>query len=222
MEVRKLIWDVPTRVFHWLLVASFAVAFLTSESEHYRDIHVVMGYTLLGLIAFRLVWGFIGTRYAQFKSFLFSPAETAKYLASMLKGHPKHYPGHNPAGSLAVFTLLGLGIVSGVSGVLLFQDIGGEALEELHEMASYGMLTVVALHVAGVLASSLLHRENLVRAMITGYKSAQTVGERGIGCAYTWLGAIILVIVLAFWIGFPATGLIAPISGDTESQQHDD
>jgi cytochrome b len=218
MAVRILVWDVPTRVFHWLLVASFAGAFLTSESERYRDIHVVLGYTLLGLIAFRLIWGFIGTRYAQFKSFIFSPVETAKYFTSMLSGSPKHYLGHNPAGSLAVFALLALGITSGVSGVMLFQDIGGEALEELHEMVSYGMLTVVALHVVGVLASSLLHRENLVRAMITGYKSVQTVGDKGISCAYTWLGAIILAIVLAFWMGYPATGLMG--QNASESQQH--
>ena len=218
MGVRLLVWEVPTRVFHWLLVASFAGAFLTSESERYRDIHVVLGYTLLGLIAFRLAWGFLGTRYAQFKSFIFSPVETAKYFTSMLKGSPKHYLGHNPAGSLAVFALLALGITSCVSGVLIFQDIGGEALEELHEMASYSMLGVVALHVAGVLASSLLHRENLVRAMITGYKSVQTVGEKGISCAYAWLGAIILAIVLAFWFGYQATGLMGSPNPDTAGQ----
>ncbi len=218
MGIRILVWDVPTRVFHWLLVISFAGAFLTSESERYRDIHVVLGYTLLGLIAFRLAWGFIGTRYAQFKNFLFSPAETVKYLTSMLSGHPKHYLGHNPAGSLAIFALLGLGIISGISGILLFQDIGGEALEELHEIASYGMLSIVALHVAGVLVSSLMHRENLIHAMISGYKSVKIVGEKGISCAYTWLGAIILAIVLAFWIGYPATGLMEQNS--SESQQH--
>jgi len=219
MGIRILVWDVPTRVFHWLLVASFAGAFLTSESEHYRDIHVVMGYTLLGLLAFRLVWGITGTRYAQFKSFLFSPAETVKYLASMFKGHPKHYLGHNPAGSLAVFALLGLGIVSGLSGVLLFQDIGGEALEELHEITSYSMLSVVALHVAGVLASSLMHRENLIRAMMTGYKPAQTDNGQGISGAHAWLGAIILTIVLAFWFAYPASGLMDSPKPDASRQQ---
>ncbi len=203
----QLIWDVPTRVFHWLLVVSFTGAFLTAESERYRDIHVMLGYTLLGLIAFRLVWGVAGTRYAQFKSFLFSPASTVRYMRSMLKGNPEHYAGHNPLGSLAVFALLALGIVAGVSGVLVFQDAGGDALEELHEMVSYGMLGVVALHVAGVLASSLLHRENLPRAMITGYKSVQP-GVQGIGRAHSYLGAIILAVVLAFWYYYPATGLM--------------
>jgi cytochrome b len=203
----QLVWDVPTRVFHWLLVISFAVAFLTAESERYRDIHVVLGYTLLGLIAFRLVWGFSGTRYAKFRSFLFKPAETARYVTAMVKGKPEHYAGHNPAGSLAVFALLGLGIACGVSGVLSFQEIGGDAVEELHELVSYGMLAVAGLHVAGVLASSVMHRENLVRAMITGFK--QVGQNEGISRAHGWLGVIILAVVLAFWFGYPATGLMS-------------
>src|SRR5512135_2268924 len=116
MNQRILVWDIPTRVFHWLLVVSFAGAFLTAESERYRDIHVLSGYTLLGLIAFRLLWGFIGSRYAQFRSFLFTPREVAVYLRSLLKAAPAHYVGHNPAGSVAVFALLALGIVSAFSG----------------------------------------------------------------------------------------------------------
>jgi len=128
MIQRILVWDIPTRVFHWLLVLSFAGAYLTAESERYRDIHVVLGYTLLGLIAFRLLWGFFGTRYAQFRSFLFKPDEIVAYALSLFKGKPAHYIGHNPLGSLAIWLLLGLGILTGATGVMLFQDIGGEAL----------------------------------------------------------------------------------------------
>ncbi|MFA6972993.1 MAG: cytochrome b/b6 domain-containing protein [Gallionella sp.] len=221
MSQRILVWDVPTRVFHWLLVASFAGAFITAESERYRDIHVVLGYTLLGLIAFRLVWGFVGTRYAQFRSFWFKPAETVEYVASMVKGAPKHYVGHNPAGSLAVFALLGLGVASGVSGVMLFQDVGGEPLEELHELASYGMLAVVGLHLVGVLASCVMHRENLVRAMISGKKSAQA-DVQGIRRAHAWLGVIMLAVVLAFWLVYPETGLMTQGTDVSHSQHHDD
>src|SRR5665647_1891840 len=162
MSQRILVWDVPTRVFHWLLALSFAGAYLTSESEHYREIHVVLGYTLLGLVEFRLLWGFFGTRYARFRSFLFKPREIAAYLFSLFKGKPAHYVGHNPAGSVAIWLLLVLGISSGVTGVMLFQDIGGDALEELHGFTSNAMLAVVLIHIAGVVASSLLHRENPV------------------------------------------------------------
>lgn len=204
MSQRVLIWDIPTRVFHWLLAVSFAGAFLTAESERYRDIHVLLGYTLLGLIAFRLLWGFVGSRYAQFSSFLFEPAEIAAYVASLLKARPEHYVGHNPAGSVAVFALLALGLASGVTGVILFRDIGGDLLEEAHEMAAFAMLTIVALHVAGVLVSSVMHRENLVRSMITGFKSAHP--NAGIRRAHAWLGVIMLVAVAAFWTGYPDAG----------------
>ncbi|HQS57819.1 MAG: cytochrome B [Gallionellales bacterium 35-53-114] len=220
MLKRILVWDVPTRVFHWLLVLSFAGAYVTAESERYRDIHVVLGYTLLGLLAFRLLWGIFGTRYARFRSFLFKPAEVAAYFFSLLKGKPAHYVGHNPLGSVAIWLLLGLGITAGVTGVLLFQDIGGDAMEELHEIASNAMLLVVLLHIAGVVTSSLLHRENLARSMITGYKTAQP--EQAITRPYLWLGAIILAAVVAFWVAYPATGLLTPAADSAHAAQKDD
>lgn len=220
MMQRILVWDVPTRVFHWLLAVSFAGAFLTAESERYRDIHVLLGYTLLGLIAFRLLWGFAGSRYARFRSFLFKPGEIAAYVASLLKARPKHYVGHNPAGSVAVFALLALGLACGMTGVILFQDIGGDVLEEAHEMTAFVMLTIVALHVAGVLVSSVMHRENLVRSMITGFKSAHP--NAGIRRAHAWLGVIMLAAVLAFWIAYPATGVTPPnLNVSQAEQQHD-
>jgi cytochrome b len=220
MSQRTLVWDVPTRVFHWLLVISFSGAFITAETERYRDIHVVLGYTLLGLIVFRLLWGFFGTRYAKFRSFLFKPREIVAYLKSMFHGKSEHYVGHNPAGSVAIWLLLLLGILSGVTGVVLFQDIGGDVMEELHEITSNGMLVVVFIHIAGVVASSLMHRENLVRSMVTGFKSAKP--NEGIRRSYRWLGVIMLAGVAAFWAGYPMTGLV--VTGEKVAQvgQHSD
>src|SRR3989338_4579367 len=197
MSQRILVWDVPIRVFHWLLVLSFCGAYLTAESERYRDIHVVLGYTLLGLIGFRLLWGFFGTRYAQFRSFLFKPGEIAAYSLSLLKGKPAHYIGHNPLGSVSIFLLLGLGISSGVTGVILFENVGGDVVEEFHEFVSNGMLAVVLIHLAGVVVISVLHRENLARAMVTGFKSAKAY--QGVRRSYAWLGVIMLTAVVAFW-----------------------
>ena len=205
---RVLVWDVPTRVFHWLLALLFTGAYLTAESELDRDIHVVLGYTLLGLLVFRLLWGFFGTRYARFRSFLFKPGEIVAYSLSLLKGKPAHYIGHNPLGSVSVWLLLGLGLLSGVSGVMTFQDIGGDILEEMHEFVSDAMLAVVLIHIAGVVVSSLLHRENLVRAMVTGFKYAEP--EQGIRRSYLWLGVIMLVVVVAFWVVYPAIALATP------------
>lgn len=222
MNQRILIWDIPTRIFHWSLAASFAGAMLTADSERYRDIHIMLGYTLLGLVAFRLVWGFIGSRYARFRSFLFSPRAISHYVATMLKGRPAHYLGHNPAGSIAVFLLLALGLACGTSGVLLFQDIGGDALEELHEGLAFTMLTIVALHVAGVLLSSVLHRENLVGSMISGSKSGPP--DAGISHAHAWLGVIMVVAVIAFWMGYPIDKAMnaAATTSRSEQRHHDD
>lgn len=196
------VWDLPTRVFHWSLAASFVGAWLSAESERWRDVHVALGYTLAGLIAFRLVWGLVGSRYARFSGFAFPPSRVVVYLKSLFSGAPEHHLGHNPAGALAIFGLLTLGIVVTASGYANYQELGGEWLEELHEGAANAMLGLVFIHLAGVVVSSLLHRENLVRAMITGWKQ----GRRGDGIphGYPLLGSILLVAVLGFW-GFTQT-----------------
>jgi cytochrome b len=165
---RILVWDLPTRLFHWLLALSFAGAWLTAESERFRDVHVLLGYTMIGLIGFRLVWGLVGTRHARFSAFVRAPAAAVRYLKSLVTGRAEHYVGHNPAGALAIVLLLLLGLAAGVSGWLTYNEIGGEWLEEGHELAANLMLAVVGIHVLGVLVGSLAHRENLVRAMVTG------------------------------------------------------
>ena len=222
MSERIQVWDVPTRVFHWSMVLSFCGVFLTSESERYRDIHVMLGYTMLGLIAFRVLWGFVGTRYARFGSFLFTSGEVITYVSALAKGKAERYVGHNPAGSVAIWLLLILTIGSGVSGVLLFQDIGGDAMEELHEVLSFAMLAVVLLHVAGVVVSSIMHRENLVRAMITGTKEAGDKPEQGEGRSYGWLGAIMLVALATFWAGYSAFSAMAPEQNLSQGEYDED
>ena len=164
------VWDLPVRIFHWLLVLSFAGAFVTAESERLREVHVILGYTVLGLLAFRLFWAVVGTRYARLSSFAFGPRAVADYLRSLLTLRPKHYLGHNPAGSWVIYLLVLLGITAGATGYATYNDIGGDWMEDLHEGAANAMLTLVFVHVAGVVVSSLLHRENLVKAMVTGYK----------------------------------------------------
>jgi cytochrome b len=165
------VWDLPTRVFHWLLALSFAGAWLTAESERLRDVHVAFGYTMLGLVAFRLVWGLIGTRYARFGSFAYGPRAVVIYVKSLFTRSPQHYLGHNPAGSWAIYALLALAVLAGATGYATYNDVGGHAMEEVHEAMANGLLALVMVHIAGVAASSLLHGENLVRSMITGYKA---------------------------------------------------
>ncbi len=173
------VWDLPTRLFHWSLVASFAIAFLTAESEKLRDIHVVAGHTLAGLIVFRLLWGFVGGGYSRFAEFLPTPQKLADYSKSLIKGKPQHYVGHNPAGAVAIFLLLGFGIVAAASGWATYEHSGGHFMEELHEGAANGMMAIVVFHIAGVIVSSWLHGENLVKAMITGWKHMRNENSAG-------------------------------------------
>lgn len=197
-NARILVWDLPTRAFHWLLAASFAGAFLTAESERLRDVHVMLGYTMLGLVAFRLVWGVVGTRYARFSSFAYGPRAVGSYVKSLFTRMPQRYLGHNPAGSWAIYALLALSSLAGASGYATYNDIGGRAMEEVHEVLANGLLGVVMVHLAGVLASSLLHGENLVLSMITGCKSGAPDGA--IGHRHRIVGAVLVGTVAALWM----------------------
>lgn len=190
-----LVWDLPTRVGHWLLVASFAVAWLTGESEEWRLVHVTAGYTMLAVLAFRIFWGVVGTRYARFSSFLFTPRQAMGYLSGLLRGDKSHWVGHNPAGSYAIYLLILFGLSAAVSGWAAYSEIGGEMMKDFHEVLASTMLSVVGLHVAGVAVSGLLHRENLVRSMINGYKTG--LGEEAISSSRVlWA---VLLLGLAGW-----------------------
>ena len=167
---RIRVWDLPTRLFHWLLAGTFAGAWLTADSERWIDVHTTLGYAFAGLIAFRLVWGFIGTRHARFSSFVRGPKAVRRYVASILMARPEHHVCHDPACGWAVLGLLGLGAVTALTGWLNFNAYGGHWLEELHEGAAGAMLALVFVHVGAVIVSSLIHRENLVRAMLSGFK----------------------------------------------------
>lgn len=217
MTQRILVWDIPTRLFHWLLAASFAGAFLTAESERLRDIHVMLGYSFAGLIAFRLVWGFVGSRYARFRSFLFSPTAVIAYLRSLLSRSPRHYLGHNPVGGIAVFLMLGLGIATALTGWMHFNDIGGEWTEEVHEAVANGMLALVGVHIVGVLVSSFLHRENLVRAMFTGRKDGEP--QQAIGRGYAWVAALLIAGMAALWVWYPISD--SPVDSTRVAHEHD-
>lgn len=194
---RILVWDLPVRVFHWLVVLCFAGAYLTAEHDSWRLVHVSFGYTMAGLVVFRLLWGFMGTRHARFSNFVRGPRAVMAYLRGMLGGRTQHYVGHNPAGAIAIVALLGLALAVTASGWATYQDIGGKWLEEFHEAAANIMLGVVGVHVAGVLIGSWLHRENLIAAMITGRKT----GPSGDGVRSAWrsVGILMLAAVLGFW-----------------------
>lgn len=192
-----LVWDAPVRVFHWLMVLSFAGAYLTAESEVWRLAHVTLGYTMAGLVAFRLVWGLAGTRYARFASFVRGPQAVLAYVRSMLRGQPEHHTGHNPAGAVAIVAMLLLTAGIAASGWVVYNDLAGEWVAELHEVLSHAMLLVIGVHVAGVVVASALHGENLARAMVTGRKLGTPADA--IRSAWRMVAVLLLASVLGFW-----------------------
>lgn len=196
-ERRTLIWDAPVRVFHWLMVLSFVGAYITAESERWRLLHVTLGYTMAGLVAFRILWGLVGTRHARFDSFVRGPAAIKRYLLAMLRGQPEHHVGHNPAGALAIVATLGLTLAMGASGWSVYNEIGGDWLEEVHEFTANLMLALVGVHIAGVLLASWMHHENLIGAMIDGRKAASPA--EGVRSAWRSVAVLMLVAVLGFW-----------------------
>ena len=177
-------WDPLVRVFHWSLVFFFLLAF--ASEDDWMNLHVWAGYAVSMLIGFRLLWGMIGTRNARFLTFVKSPAVVKQHLRDMLSLKPPHYLGHNPVAAVMVVTLLISIILVAFSGMVLiasegqgplagtlFAALNGEAMEEVHEFFANFTLLLVFAHVAGVVVSSFLEGENLVRAMITGRKKTR-------------------------------------------------
>lgn len=164
------VWDRAVRSFHWALVLSFVTAWLTSHSS--EGIHHWAGYAAAALIGIRLLWGVLGTRYARFSQFVRDPATVARYLSAILSGREARYIGHNPAGGAMVIVLIAAMASTALTGWLMTTDayFGVPWVEAAHSLAAHGLLFLVLLHIGGVALASFRHRENLVRAMITGRK----------------------------------------------------
>ena len=198
------VWDPLIRVFHWGLVAAFATAWLTADEV--QPLHEAAGYAVAGLVAFRLVWGLVGSRHARFAQFVAGPRATLAYLGAMLRGGERRYLGHNPAGAAMIVALLVTLSGTAFTGWLMAEpdrvamlpalpqivapawadDDGDEyaagrqvegPLKEVHEALANLMLLLVVAHVGGVVLASVRHRENLARAMITGDKRAPEPGD---------------------------------------------
>lgn len=208
------VWDLGVRIFHWSLVVLFVVAYFTADEENIM--HIYSGYAVLALIVFRVVWGFVGSRYARFSDFVYSPRTVIQYLRGIVAGNPEHYLGHNPLGGWMTVALLAALVVVTVTGLKIYaleegrgplagshqtlmidnvyadedenenegyegrnqgHDNGKDAEEEmweaLHEISTDITLFLIFLHILGVVVSSRLHGENLVKAMVTGYKEGK-------------------------------------------------
>ena len=163
-------WDLPLRVTHWALALAITVAYFTANV---LDIaHTVAGYLALGLVAFRIAWGFTGTHYSRFSTSVRLPAAVLRYLRSLLHGRPGRYLGLNPAGATMLIAMLALAAVSTISGWMqvTVRFFGVWWVEAIHTWSSHLVAALAVVHVLAVVAVSILQSENLVRAMITGRK----------------------------------------------------
>jgi cytochrome b len=209
---RVLVWDWPVRAFHGGFALLFVLAYALGDSERWRNVHVALGYGVLALIAFRILWGLVGTRPARFAAFLRGPGAVARYLAGVVRGQPATHTGHNPAGGWAIVALLGLGAATGISGWLRYQDLGGERMEDLHELLAGAWLGLVVIHIAAVVLSSVLHRENLALAMLTGRKRG--LSSEGATRSHALVAAG-LVVAVGLVIGFAAA--VAPGNAEADA-----
>lgn len=172
---RVMIWDLPTRIFHWLFAAGFLtaafIALVVGEHSALFPYHSIIGLTIALMVILRIGWGVAGTRYARFRTFLFTPDKVVAYTVGVFTGRGSRHIGHNPGSAYAIFAMLALMLGLAATGVMMGQ--GNESVEELHELLAYAMLVVVGAHILGVIVHSTRHRENITASMIHGHKSAE-------------------------------------------------
>jgi cytochrome b len=163
------VWDPLVRLLHWTLAVSFLGAYALNDS---RDLHETLGWVAFFAVLVRLGWGFLGTRHARFVDFVPTPSRFVGYARDTARGREPRFVGHNPAGGAMVVALLSVVALLGVTGWMMGLDAfwGVGWIEDLHEAVANLGLGLVALHLLGVAWESLRHRENLVKAMVTGRK----------------------------------------------------
>lgn len=186
---QRLVWDLPLRVFHWLLVLSVTASWATGKiGSEVRQYHMWLGYWMLGLLTFRVLWGVLGTRHSRFWSFVPTPASFARYARDVISGRAPKSIGHNPIGSLMIFLMLGLLITQVVSGLFVDDDVfyagpyahvvssdTGKFFEGLHHEIVNWIVVLAIVHIAAALYHTYKMKEPIIRAMITGKKDVDVV-----------------------------------------------
>jgi cytochrome b len=185
---RVKLWDPALRLFHWALVVCVVTGWMLGRfGPNIMTLHFYAGYVVIGLLAFRILWGFVGSRPARFRHFLFGPKKTLAYVVTLPKRRPSYWPGHNPVGALSVFALLGVLILQVGTGLFIdaddFINTGplvdwvsydtARAAAGLHYRLSLLLLALIVLHLGAILFYRFWKRENLVKPMVTGWKEVR-------------------------------------------------
>ena len=186
-EAYTKVWDPLVRIFHWLLVGAFFIAFVTEDD--FLTLHVWAGYFIAAALVVRVLWGFVGSKHARFTDFVTTPSTAFRYTKDTLLLRARRYLGHNPAGGLMIIVMLVSLVITTITGIAVYgaeeqagpmaalfsssNESWGEIFEEVHEFFANFTLLLVFVHVAGVVIESLIHKENLVRSMFNGLKRAE-------------------------------------------------
>lgn len=224
----RRVWDLPVRIVHWLLVIGIAGSYVTHKlGVAYFKYHLWFGYLVVVLAAFRILWGFVGTRHARFGNFLRGPRATAAYLLAMIRGTATATPGHNPAGAWMVILLLLLLLAQGITGLFSNDEIFNTGplygyisdgvslrLTSWHRRMFDWILIAVVLHVLAVIGHRVLAGHDLIGPMISGRKPAHLLNEHeAIGSSRLWLAAVLLAgvagLVSWFVVQAPAAAVFA-------------
>jgi cytochrome b len=222
------IWDLPVRIFHWLLVILCVAAYVTHAlGTDYFIYHRWSGYAMLVLVSFRILWGFVGTYHARFSNFVRNPITTTKYAFSVFKKTDKHYAGHNPLGAIMVIVLLSALLVQAITGLFtndeifnlgpLYAYVSDElslSLTSLHRQLFYWILGAILLHIAAVLFHQFLKHDKIISAMFTGKKSAKGLeNEKSISSSKLWLAIILLAVLslLLAWVVMSAPEAVSEL-----------
>jgi cytochrome b len=199
---KTLIYDLPTRLFHWSFAALFVAAyFITNVFEDESSAfpyHMMIGLLMALIIFLRIIWGIVGTKYARFSSYVLSPTALIEYFKGIFSKNSKRKLGRNPASSWAALLMIAISIGLAVTGYLITTPSKTELLEEIHELLSDGFLIIVLLHIAGVILHTIRHKDPIAKSMVTGYKDPINESSVGIKNNSNIVALFFIIAVIAF------------------------
>lgn len=198
------VYDLPTRLFHWLFagffITAFAIANLVDDDSARFSLHMLAGLGMVFVVAWRLAWSLVGTRHARLSDLVLSPTQLVAYFKGMFSGNGRRWTGHNPASSWAAVAMVSLALGLGTTGYLMATGVGGESLKDAHELMANAFLAVVLLHIGGVLVHMLRHRDRLASSMVTGTKPALASDQVAVRAMP--VAGVALVVMTGLFMGY--------------------
>lgn len=200
LSKRMMSWDAAVMVSHWLLAICFVGAVITQDSEKYRLLHVTMGYTMFGLVAFRLVWGFVGGKYARFNSIYPRIKKVIEYLQSLFTAEPQAFIGFHAIGFLAAYLLLAVILMVTISGYIVYEELGPDLFEDLHETLGNLLIAIVGIHIGGVVINAVIQKVKLAMSVEQAGVAKRVAATIERSRPYKWMAALIILAVTYFWV----------------------